>query len=42
MILWKNLYVSNCNRSLRTLLVSIITLLLLAVSLIGIVVCKYY
>jgi hypothetical protein len=39
---WKNLKVGSCNRFLRTLLVAFGTLLLLACSVTGIVVAKYY
>lgn len=41
-IIWNNLSVGGCNRFIRTLLVAVGTIVLLAVSVTGIVVTKYY
>ena len=41
-IQWNNLRIGCFNRFLRTLIVSLLTLMLLAVSITGIVVAKYY
>jgi len=41
-ILWRNLSVGPVNRFIRTIIVSIVTIILLAISIFCIVVAKYY